>query len=97
MSRSSSAPKSKRELVAGLPWAALLQATFVIGRHWQALSQKDRARLSRLVRESGGRLGNLSTKQRLELHRLVGKLDLKGASRELVGLARGRRGRRKSR
>lgn len=97
MSRSSSAPKSKRELVAALPWAALLQGALVVGRRWRALSQKDRARLARLLRESGGRLGNLSTKQRLELRRLAGKLDLKGASRELAGLARGRRGRRKSR
>jgi hypothetical protein len=97
VSRSSSAPKSKRELVAALPWAALLQGALVVGRRWRALSQKDRARLTRLLRESGGRLGNLSTKQRLELRRLAGKLDVKGASRELAGLARGRRGRRKSR
>jgi hypothetical protein len=97
VSRSSSAAKSKRELVGALPWAALLQASVVIGRRWHALSYKDRARLTRLLRESGGRLSNLSTKQRLELRRLAGKLDLKGASRELAGLAGGRRGRRKSR
>jgi hypothetical protein len=75
----------------------LLQAVVVIGRHWRELSEKDRARLSGLVRDSGGRLGNLSGKERAELRKLAGKLDLKGIGSELTGLARGRRTRRKRR
>jgi hypothetical protein len=97
VSRSSHTSKSKRERAKALPWAALLQAVVVIGRHWRELSEKDRARLSGLVRDSGGRLGNLSSKERVELRKLAGKLDLKGIGSELTGLARGRRTRRKRR
>ena len=68
----------------------------VLGRRWTALSKKDRERLTRLVRESRGRLGNLSTRERSELRRLVGKLDVKRMSRDLLPLVRpGRRGRRR--
>ena len=81
--------KSKRERFKALPWAALAQAVFAIRRHWQSLSEKDRARLSDLARESGGRWGNLTAKERAELRKLAGKLDLKGLRRELGGLRRG--------
>jgi hypothetical protein len=67
----------------------------VIGKRWTALSQKERERLTALVRTSGGRPGNLSTGERKELQKLVGKLDLRGAGRELLPLVRG--GRRKRR
>jgi hypothetical protein len=97
MSRRTPARKSRRERVKALPWAAMLQSVMVIGRHWRALSEKDRARMTRLVRDSQGRLSNLSTKEREELRRLVGKLDLKGMGRDLVFLARGRQLRRKRR
>lgn len=89
--------KSKRERAKALPWAALLQAVVVIGRHWRGLSEKDRARLTGLVRDSGGQLHNLSSKERAELRKLAGKLDLKGIGRELARLARGGRVRRKRR
>ena len=98
VSRSKSVTTSKSNRVKALPWAALLQAGLVIGKRWKALSQQDRARIARLVRDSGGRPGNLRPKERRELRKLAGKLDLKGASRELLGLAgprRGRRGRRR--
>ena len=82
--------------VKALPWAAVLQAVVVIGKRWSALSGKDRARLTGLLRESRGRFGKLSAKERLELRRLTGKLDLKGTARELLPLARpGRRGRKR--
>jgi hypothetical protein len=83
--------------VKALPWAAMLQGVVVIGRHWRALSDRDRTRLTRLVRDSQGRLSNLSTKERDELRKLVGKLDLRGIGRDLVLLARGRQLRRKRR
>jgi hypothetical protein len=79
-----------------LPWAALLQAAVAAGRRWRALSEKDRARLTRLVRDSRGRLGNLSSKERNELRKLVRKLDLRGLGRDVLGPLRGR-GRRKKR
>jgi hypothetical protein len=78
-----------------LPWAALARVSVVIGRRWTSLSQKERERLSRLVRASGGRPANLSAGERKELRKLVGKLDLKGAGRELLPLVRGGRGRKR--
>jgi hypothetical protein len=83
--------------LGALPWLALARSAMIIGRRWTALSAKDRARLVELVRESGGRVGNLSVKQRLELRRLAGRLDLKGMVGELLPIVRGggRRGRRR--
>jgi hypothetical protein len=85
--------KSKLDRVRALPWVAVAQAVVAIGRRWRALSAKERARLTYLARESRGRPGNLSIRERLELRKLVGKLDLKGMGRELLPLARRRRGR----
>jgi hypothetical protein len=79
-----------------LPWAALLQAVLAAGQRWRALSDKDRARLTRLVRDSRGRVGNLSSKDRDELRKLVRKLDLRGMGRDVLAPLRGR-GRRKRR
>jgi hypothetical protein len=95
--RSTTTSKSLRERARALPWAALLQASFVVGRRWRSLSERDRARLSSLVRDSRGRLGNLSEKERSELRKLAGKLDLKGMSGELATLLRSGRGARKRR
>jgi hypothetical protein len=88
-----SKPKLKR--AKALPWAMLLQAGAVLGKRWRSLSAKDRAHLARLTRESKGRLGNLSAKERRELRKLVGKLDFKGMSRELLPLVRGGRKRKR--
>jgi hypothetical protein len=92
------AKKSKHDRLSArfgaqaLSWVAVAQAGLVINRHWRALSAKDRARLARLARKSRGRPRSLSLKERLELRRLVGKLDLEGLGRELVALTRRRRG-----
>jgi hypothetical protein len=87
--------------VKALPWATLLQAGVVLGKRWRALSDKDRARLRSLVRHRlrprRGRLGNVSLKERRELRSLVGKLDVKGARKELLALLGGGRRRRKRR
>jgi hypothetical protein len=77
-----------RSRVKALPWLALVQASVILGERWRALSDKDRARLTGLLRESRGRLGNLSVKERDELRRLVAKLDLKGAGPELTTVVR---------
>jgi hypothetical protein len=86
-------PVSSR--VKALPWALLLQAGVAIGKRWRRLSERDRARLARLLRESRGRRGNLSEKQRNELRGLVRKLDIKGVASELRPHLRG--GRRRKR
>jgi hypothetical protein len=89
--------KSAGRRVKTRPWAALLQAAYVIGKRWRTLSEKERARLSSLVRDSGGRPGNLSEKDRRELRRLARKLELRSLGRDLIGVARGPRGGRKGR
>jgi hypothetical protein len=94
----SSNPRLKKVLkVKDLPWAILLQGGALATARWKSLSEKDRARLAGLVRESGGRVGRLSSKQRSELRELVGKLDLRGLGRDLVPLVRNGRGRRRKR
>ncbi len=91
-SKKSSSPIDKAK---ELPWAALLQGVVIVGRRWRALSARDRERIKALLAESGGRLDNLTAKQRKELRKLAGKLDVKGMSKELLALraVRGRRGR----
>ena len=87
--------KSKLQRVKDLPWALLLQMGLVLGKRWRSLSAKDRARLTELTRESRGRLGNLSAKERRELKKLVGKLHPKRTARDLVLLTRARRRRKR--
>src|SRR6476469_7925564 len=74
----------------------MAQAGIVVGRRVTDLSAKDRARLTRLLRQSRGWPGRLAPKQRAELRKLLGKLDPKALSRELLPLVRGG-GRRKRR
>ncbi len=82
--------------LGAIPWLALARGAMIVGRRWTALSAKDRARLVELVRTSRGRVSNLSVKQRLELRRLAGRLDLKGMARDLLPVVRGGgRGRRR--
>jgi hypothetical protein len=85
---------SKTTRLKALPWAGMLQAALAVGERWRSLSEKDRARIARLLRDSRGRAGNLSRRDREELRRLVGKLDLKGAGAEALSVLRRSRRRR---
>jgi hypothetical protein len=100
MSKPKISSKSHVSRLKALPWAAVAQVAVAAGRRWKGLSDKERARLAQLTRDSRGRLGNLSAKERSELRKLAGKLDLKGMGRELLPLARrgrsGRKARRRS-
>jgi hypothetical protein len=87
--------KSRLQRVKDLPWALLLQMGLVLGKRWRSLSAKDRTRLTELTRESRGRLGNLSMKERKELKKLIGKLHPKRTARDLVLLTRARRWRKR--
>jgi hypothetical protein len=91
--KSASAAEKAKEL----PWATVLGAVVVVGKRWRSLSSKERERLTGLLRESGGKLNALSAKERKELRKIAGKLDLKGMGAELMALraGRGRRGRRR--
>ena len=97
MSRHGDSKSRARSRLGAIPWLALARGAMIVGRRWTALSAKDRSRLLQLVRESRGRVGNLSVKQRLELRKLAGRLDLKGMARDLLPVVRGggRRGRRR--
>jgi hypothetical protein len=95
MARKSSSSTSSR--VKALPWAALLQGSLVVGRGVAELSEKDRARLTLLLRESRGWPGRLGSKERAEMRKLIGKLPTKRMSRELVPLVGGRGRRRRRR
>jgi TRAP-type C4-dicarboxylate transport system substrate-binding protein len=96
MARIVSKGSSPVEKAKALPWAAVLQGVVVVGRRWKGLSPKDRERIKQLLAQSGGRVNSLSAKQRKELRKLAGKLDLKGMGKELIALrGRGRRGRRR--
>jgi hypothetical protein len=97
MPRSKSDSKTPRERLKALPWAALARGGYLIRRRWKALSEKDRARLTQLLRESGGQPHKLAPKQRKELRALARKLDLKGIGEDLLPLLRGGRGGRKCR
>jgi hypothetical protein len=98
--RQSSTAKSTGSRLKALPWAALLQAGVAFGKRWRGLSERDRARLTQLTRErfrvQHGRVGNLSARERAELRKLLGKLDVKGIGRDMLGQLRGT-GRRKRR
>jgi hypothetical protein len=92
---SRSSARSDRSLRA-LPWLLLLQVGVVVGQRIGELSAKDRARLSRLLRDSRGWPGRLGVREREELRKLVGKVDPKAMSRELLPLLQGaRRGRKR--
>ena len=78
----------------------LLQTAAVIARRWWSLSDRDRSRFLRILSDSQGRLGNLSTKERNELRGLARKLDLAGMGRDLLAISqlrRARKGRRRAR
>ncbi len=93
-SSSSSGDSRLKNTVAAVPWLALARGGMIVGKRWNSLTAKERARIAQLVRDSGGRASNLSAKQRKELRKLAKRLDLKGMTKELVGLARGGSGRR---
>jgi hypothetical protein len=83
--------------VRAIPWVLILRGGIIVGEGIGQLPPRDRARLARLLRDSRGWPGRLSTKERAELRGLIGKLDLKGMGRELTPLMRGSGRRRKRR
>jgi DNA primase len=95
MPRSRTKAKATLERIKNLPWAAALQVGMVLRSRWRALSEKDRDRLIRLMRDSRGRPSNLGGRERNEMRRLVRKVDLKGIGRDLFALRGGRRGRKR--
>jgi hypothetical protein len=85
-----SSRKRRADRLRSLPWAAALRVTFIVGRRVGSLSSRDRRRLGELMKQSRGWPGRLGDRERAELRKLVGKLDLRAMGRELAR-ARGRR------
>lgn len=77
-----------------VPWLVLYEVLRQTYAHWQEqLSPKERRRLTELLKNSRGRPGNLSRRERQEVRDLAAKLDLvalgKRASFSAVGLGGG--------
>jgi hypothetical protein len=67
-----------------LPWAIALEGAVVANRHWKQLDEGERSRLTRLISKSRGVPTNLSERERAEIRKLVGKLDVVGMGRDLL-------------
>jgi hypothetical protein len=89
-SRAASKPSTSDRVRGALPWAMLLRVGVIVGERVRELSAKDRTRLATLLRQSRGWPANLGDRERRELRKLIGKLDIKGMTRELAPLVRGR-------
>jgi hypothetical protein len=76
--------------VKGLPWVLLMDAAVVVNAHWQGLKESERSRVGALVRKSKGDPRNLTKRERDELRKIAGKLDVPGMARDLIPFA-GRR------
>jgi hypothetical protein len=74
----------------GLQWMILLDVALVAREHWSRLENADQRRLAEILRR--GR--NMSARDRKELRRIVAKLELLDAGRELMPII-GRRGKKR--
>jgi len=71
-----------------VPWALLLQGSIVARQRWTSLSEKERGRLVELLRQSHGRPDRLTERERDDVRRLIGKLELHRAGSDLLPLMR---------
>lgn len=65
-----------------LPWLTAAQAGFLLRQNYARMSDREREKLKSLLRDSRGWPGNLTDRERKELRRLVGQLDLVGVARD---------------
>lgn len=73
--------------IKAIPWLMVMQGALAAREHWGVLSAAERTALTRLLRTTRGRASNLTAKEKSELRRLVGKLDLPGLGKDLVPIA----------
>jgi alpha-D-ribose 1-methylphosphonate 5-triphosphate synthase subunit PhnI len=71
--------------------ATLGQTVWEVGRRWEALPARRRARLQDLLRKSGGRPSSLSASERREVRMIVAELKLGEVMREISQRASTRR------
>jgi len=80
-----------------VPWMIMLNAALIARDHWGALEPRDREELVRVLRKSHGRPGNLTSKERSDLLRIVRLLDPITAGRRLMPFNGGVRGSKRRR
>jgi hypothetical protein len=71
-----------------IPWLVLLELAQAAQRHWNHLTPGERAHLTALIKKSAGRPGNLTARDKDDVKRLVGKMDVPGMGRDLLPHAR---------
>jgi hypothetical protein len=71
----------------------VLEAATVFNSHWRNLKESDRRRVAELVRKSKGNPRALSQRERDELRKIAGRLDVPGMARDVLPF--GRRGRKR--
>ena len=82
--------------IKGVPWLVVIQAAMAAREHWGVLTPRERTELARLLKSTRGRTANLTAKEKAELRRLVGRLDLPGLGKDLLPVvARGGRKKRR--
>jgi len=72
-----------------IQWMVLLDVAIVARERWTRLDASERRRLTEIARDAR----HLSKRDRVDLRRIIGKLELADAGRELMPLI-GRRGKR---
>jgi hypothetical protein len=76
-----------------LPWMLLYELATVAHAQWQDLPAGDRAKLTRIATKSRGIPTNLTPRERAEVMRILRKVDLQRAARQVVPKALARRAR----
>ena len=74
-----------------LPWMLLYELATVVHAQWQDLPAGDRDKLTRLATKSRGLPTNLTARERAEVKRILGKVDLRHVARQVVPKALKRR------
>jgi len=74
--------------VRAMPWVIVFELAMTLRKHWRRLPDGDRKRLSELIRKSQGVPTKLSAGERLEVRRLVAKLEPATIARSVVPIGR---------
>ena len=79
-----------------IPWMAAMQATIVINDHWRRLDKKDRTKALKILTESRGIPGRMTSEQRAHLIDIARRVDHRSLVADLSpipvpGLRGGRR------
>jgi hypothetical protein len=71
--------------IRAVPWLLLFEVARGVRSHvMDTLSPAERRRVTEILRKSRGRPGNVSAREREELRRLAGKLDLRRLGQDLA-------------